>query len=400
MLDTPQTRKYERRFELTGLGHPVVVIESDDWGACETVPSEAHLPEYHAIMGRHGIKPTWVCGLEKADEILQIAELLEKHHGAGGISPVFTAFTCVANPDYDAIKNTGYTQYIDIPFNEGVPDGWDATGVLPAMLEAEKRLVWHPEYHARLHHTSHKLWLKFLREDTPDSELARELFDMHIYYIGRHLPEFHGYDNYRELFQSISTGISYFENIFNRQPSVAITSDAYEQVEFIWSCLGIKTIALKCCRVNSGARIIYWNKPWNNQDIYAVPGDYNPDLDVFYLTRNDFCESTTTAEEVIKVAQSLIDDYHEPIIISSHRINYCNYDQKKKESNFKRLDDILTAFDKMSAVYLTSAELGDLARQGWSLRLGPEHAIFHKCSDDAINVPSEFASLPIGSHLV
>ena len=78
MLDTPQTRKYERRFELDGLGHPVVVIESDDWCACETVASAAQLPEYYAIMGRHGIKPTWVCGLEKADEILQLADLLEK----------------------------------------------------------------------------------------------------------------------------------------------------------------------------------------------------------------------------------------------------------------------------------------------------------------------------------
>ena len=29
-----------------------------------------------------------------------------------------------------------------------------------------------------------------------------------------------------------------------------------------------------------------------------------------------------------------------------------------------------------------------------------DHAVFHKCSDDAINVPSAFASLPVGSHLV
>ena len=400
MLDAPTTHDYERRFELTGLGHPVVVFESDDWGSCETVANKAQLPEYNAIMDRHGIKATWICTVEKADEILRIAELLEKHHGAGGIHPVFTAFTCVANPDYDAIKNTGFTQYIDIPFNEGVPDGWNATGVLPAMLEAERRMVWHAEYHARLHHTSQKLWLKFLREDTPDSALARELFDLHIYYIARHLPEFHGYDNYRELFQSIATGISYFEDMFGRRPCAAVTSDAYEQVEFIWACLGIKTIALKCCRTHSGLPTIYWNKPWNNQDIRAIPGDLNTDLDVAYLTRNVFCEGTTSADEVLKAADQLFNTIHEPIIISSHRINYCNFDAEKQERNFKRLDDILTALDKMEAIYLTSTELGDLYRQGWSLRVGPDHAVFHKCSDDAINVPPEFASLPIGSHLV
>ncbi len=400
MLDVPKARKYGRRFEISGFGRPVVVIESDDWGACETIADESQLPEYKDIMNRHGIKSPYIVRMERADEILRIAELLERHSGAGGVHPVFTAFTCVANPDYDAIKNTGFTQYIDIPLDEGAPGGWDATGVVAAMLEAEKRMVWHPEYHARLHHTSQKLWLKFLREDTPDGALARELFDMHTYYIARHLPEFHGYGNYRELFQSISTGFSYFENIFGRQPRAAITSDAYDEVEFIWSCLGIRTIALKNCRVNSGATVVYGNKPWNNQDIYAIPGDYNPDLDVAYLTRNAFCEGNATADELIKVADRLVNDNHEPIIISSHRVNYCEFDTARKEGNYKRLDDILAAFDKLSAVYLTSAELGDLYRQGWSLRLCGEHAIFHRCAEDAIGVPQEFASLQIGSHLI
>ena len=134
--------------------------------------------------------------------------------------------------------------------------------------------------------------------------------------------------------------------------------------------------------------------------IRAIPGDLNTDLDVAYLTRNAFCESTTTADEILKAADLLINANHEPIIISSHRKNYCEYDTAKKESNFKRLDDLLTAFDKMQAIYLTSSELGDLYRQGWSLRSNGENVIFHKCSDDAIDVPPEFASLPIGSHLL
>ena len=181
---------------------------------------------------------------------------------------------------------------------------------------------------------------------------------------------------------------------------VGVTSDAYEQVEFIWSCLGIKTIALKCCRVPSGLPHIYWNKPWNNQDIRAIPGDFNTDLDVAYLTRNAFCEGTTPADDIIKNAELIYNELHEPIIISSHRKNYCEYDTARKENNFKRLDDLLTALDKMDAVYLTSTELGDLYRQGWSLRSNGENAIFHKCSDDAIDVPPDFASLPIGSHLL
>lgn len=399
MLTEPIEPRYPRKFELAGLGHPVAVLESDDWGSCETIAKASQIPFYKSLMEKYGNPEPYLCRMEGADDIRRIAGLLEKHHGADGLSPVLTAFTCVANPDYDAIEASGFTRYADIPISRGLPPTWEAPGLVEAMREAERRMVWQAEYHTRLHHTSTKLWLKYLRENRPECALVRELFKIKSYYITRHLPEFHGFDNYREIFNYIAVGIGYFEEIFGRRPTVAITSDAYDEIEFIWSCLGIRTIALKNNRVNSGMAYAGY-KYWNNQDYYAKPGDYNPDLDVIYLTRNVFAEIGHKAEDILHAAEERIRRFHEPITISTHRIVYCNLDEGLREQHFQRLEDVLSGLDAMGVVYLSSSELGDLYHQGWSLRPCGEKTVFHRCAEDAVNVPEQFAALPLGTHVI
>ncbi len=339
---------------------PVVVFESDDWGACEYVPSPEAVPRYRAILSPYGISDGSETGtLESGFELNELFHVLMNHRGGDGKPPVFTAYTCMGNPDYAAIRENGFAAYADIPLGEGFPEGWERPGLLEKYQEGIELGVWHPEYHALLHHTNPEAWISLLRKG---DSLARALFDLGCYYQFRHIPEYEGY-SVRGQHAMISEGFRRFEKLFGRAPSCAVTSDAYPETELLWAVLGISTVALKNCRINSGEVVVYPTKPWNNQDVYARIGDCDPMLDVCFLTRNVFMESGVTAQTAEKTIEKVW-AMNEPAVISTHRGNYSSLHPGAREHALKRLDDVLTWCDARGAVYMDSASLGNLYRKG------------------------------------
>ena len=101
-------------------------------------------------------------------------------------------------------------------------------------------------------------------------------------------------------------------------------------------------------------------------------GAHNPMRDVVYLTRNVFFECAGRPEQSADVALDVIRarwSEGEPAVISTHRANYVSLDPARPESGraeLRRLLEMLTA--ETPARFITSAELGDIFRRGWSLR--------------------------------
>lgn len=390
-----KSNQYQPRRRIDPGQFPVVVFESDDWGACETVPSPGHAALYRRVLKEFGRENAWAdCTLERAEDLKELYEVLASFSGPDGISPVFTAFTSMGNPDYRKIREHNFSEYHDISLEDGFPEPWDSRGVLDAYREGTELGVWSPEYHSMLHHTSPRRWLELLNARTPDGELARKLFDLGIYYQLRHIPEYEGY-NIREQFEFIHTGFSRFERLFGRTPGAAVTSDAYPETEMLWAARGARTICLKNCRINSGEVIVYPNKPWNMQDVYAQIGDYQPVLDAVFLTRNVFMEHGTSVEEVLNTVERVWNFHREPAVISTHRCNYCSLDPGYKAGNLKRLAAVLEALCRRGALFLTSGELGDLYRQGWSERKIGNKVLYRKWFDDA-----GISRMPPGNHLL
>ena len=86
----PTTKmKTERRFEIDLERFPAVVFESDDWGAAEYTPSEDLRDVISQILPGRSVNPK----LESPAELQALYSILEKHRGADGLNPVFTAFT-------------------------------------------------------------------------------------------------------------------------------------------------------------------------------------------------------------------------------------------------------------------------------------------------------------------
>lgn len=390
-------KKYIRHFEIDQKEFPVVVFESDDWGACELVPDETYVEKYNAVLAKYNKGKGWAeHGMERPFELQQLYKVLESHKGADGNAAVFTAFTAMGNPDFKAIKANGFTKYVDIPINKGFPERWHGEGIIDAMLDGMNRGVWCPEYHAILHHTSPRRWLELLRADSENGKFARELFEMESYFQMEHLPEYEGYD-LKEQLDFIREGFRRFKETFGRMPEASVTSDAYPETEMLWMAMGINAVAIKNCRVNTGEVVVYPTKPWNMQDVYAKLGDCSSIADCTFLTRNVFCESGVPGEEVLKVIKRNRNVYNEPSVISSHRINYCCFVDEKRKVAMDRLNDILTELDNEGYYYLTSAELASIYRKGWSKRRVGDKVLFRKWFPEA-EVPAYAAELPKGNH--
>lgn len=388
---------YERHFEIDVKKFPAVVIESDDWGACEVIPDAKMLDKYNAVMKKYNKSQGGESSsLERPDELENLYKVLEAHKGADGNSAVFTAYTAMGNPDFDAIRKNNFSQYVDIPVNKGFPAPWQGEGVVDKMREGMSRGVWFPEYHAMLHHTSPKLWMELLNGNSPASELARELFDLYSYYQLQHLPEFNGYDLH-EQYQMINTGFQRFKETFGYMPNAAVTSDAFPETELIWLALGINTVPLKNCRVNTGEVVVYPTKPWNMQDVYAKIGDCSKIADACFLTRNVFLEVGNSLDEAVTTVSKVLKIYKEPVVISSHRANYCGFDRDVVKQRLERLDAVLSELDKMGVYYLTSAELSSIYRKGCSARKVGSKTLFRKWFDNAIT-PDYAEDLPVGNH--
>lgn len=347
-----------RRYEIDVKKFPAVVIESDDWGVEE------------------GGKMT-----ETPARLQAIFEVLLKHRGADGQPTVLTAFTCMANPDFDMIRADGFSAYHDFAI-DGTMEG---RKILDQYRNAMKMGIWEPEYHANLHHVSPRCWMALLREKSPAGENARRRFDQRVYSQGYHIPEYQGY-TIQEQETIIGQGFARFKRMFGRLPSCAVTSDAYPETVILWALAGAKTVSLVNARGNCDVVTVYHTKPWNFQDIYAHMGDLNPQTNTVYLSRNLFFEKQPLVPERHGVSWELAVDifernqnvYQEPSVIQLHRGHICSLDEESSRIRLNELDKLLKEFARRKVFFLSSGELGELYRRGWSERKVVDGTILRK----------------------
>lgn len=415
-MSTDAPPRWEIRHTIDWQRFPAVVFESDDWGACETVRNAGDAAALQPLWDEVLERPRPILStLETPADLSRLYETLGGVTGADGLPAVFTAFTCTGNPDFDAIRETG--EYRDIGIDEGVPSGWQRGDLLSAWRDGVARGVHAPEFHGNLHHTSPVTLMELLHEDGPEGRLARESFDREAYCQGRHVPEFEGM-TVREQLAWNRTGIERFARAFGFRPACAITSDALPETEVIWALLGIRAVCLKNCRVNSGQVVVYPTKPWNNQDPNVPLGAYDPVIDVVYMVRNAFFECAANPDQSADVVLDVIRarwSENEPAIISTHRANYVSLDPARAETGFAELRRLLRSLSADTpARFLTTAEVADIYRQGWSLRSCGDRRILRVYAEDPepIRVPrpcdraisltgtAEFSAASDGQHVV
>lgn len=229
----------------------LVVIESDDWGSIR-MPSREIYEEFL----RRGIRVDNdpYCkydNLATKEDLTNLFEVLDSVKDINGNPAVITANSVVANPVFDKIESSGFSEYYHEPFTETLKKYPNHSGVFDVWKQGMDAGVFHPQFHGR-EHLNVKKWLRVLKGGDSITRTAfylgtfglTYLVDPSIdkYYMGAFnssLPE--DIDYYRVI---IDEGLDMFEKTFGYK-SKSFIATTYE-----WSP------EIEPCLVNNGVKYI------------------------------------------------------------------------------------------------------------------------------------------------
>ncbi len=343
----------------------IIVFESDDWGSIRT-----HSKAAYNQMHRQGLELdrsnfTRYDALEANLDLENLFETLVAHKDTTGRHPVFTPMGIVANPDFDRIEASNYSEYhfesfIDTckryPAHDMVGELWQ-TGI------RERLFV--PQLHGREHLNAAK-WMQALKSG---NEGLRAAFNHQSiggsWYKGERLPE------YLAAFDpQIPADIPSYESIIKDAGKLFHETCGYKPRYFISSNkpepksleTHLKAIGVEYLTRYKLHRYPLGNGKYSRQ--FNWLGKRNK-LGQLYLTRNAGFEPTSFNN--IDWVSSCLNEidiafrWKKPAIISSHRVNYVGYIEPMNAANgLNKLDLLLSSIIKKwpEVEFLTSEELG------------------------------------------
>lgn len=353
------------RHQIDWRDFPAVVIESDDWGACEYAPTREIWVDEQRVTASGKFPPFHNGKLESPEEMERFSDLLSGFSDSNGSPAVVTGFICLANPDFEKIKASGFREYHDLFVDEGFPCPWKGGGLVEAWRRAISKGVFAPEFHSRFHHSNARNWMKQLRENS--GGVARTRFAKGIYCQDPHDPEYGGMRP-MEMEGWIGPAVAAFERTFGFKAAAGVTSDATPLTEILWAAHGIRTFCLRNFSIPGATPLTYHTKPWNNQDPDTPMGAWNSETDVIYMSRNVFFEPAFdldySFDRTMRHVRA-IRERNEPIVISTHRLNYVNWDEEITERGFREFRRLLEALSEMPGVrFLSTREAAGIYREG------------------------------------
>lgn len=161
----------------------LVVIESDDWGTIR-MPSKEVYDEFI----RRGIRVDSdpYCrydNLATKHDLENLFEVLQSVKDKNGHPAVITANTLSANPVFDKIRESNFTQYYFEPFTETLKRDTAHADAFAIWKEGMAAGLFHPQSHGR-EHLYVKKWLKTLRDGDP---VTRTAFDLGTWGLTAHV---------------------------------------------------------------------------------------------------------------------------------------------------------------------------------------------------------------------
>lgn len=347
----------------------IVVFESDDWGCIRTRSKK----DYDAMLEAglnvdENIFSKYDC-LESNTDLERLYELLTKHKDSTGRHPVFTPMCIVANPNFDAIKDNGFSQYVYEPMPETCKRYPNHDRVVELWHKGIEERLFVPALHGR-EHLNYSRWLEYVRTN----EGARIAFDHQSSgvsrykgeYIGEYLGAFkptHASD-IDDLKKVVLEAGSLFEEICGYKPThfIAPNEEPANGLDPYFAQIGIKYI--------TNAKIRHHDLGDNKKRREFVwLGKYYKGLDVINITRNGAFEQVDPGHDWVNKCLGDIASafrWHKPCVISSHRVNYIgSIDEKNADEGLRKMDELLKEIIKRwpDVEFMTSTELGEIIRK-------------------------------------
>ena len=140
----------------------IVVIESDDWGSIRMSSLEAFKKLLKAGMREDRNHYNLYDSLESNRDLECLFETLSNFKDKNGKAPVMTGVNVVANPVFERIKETGYTEYFYEPYTETLKRYPAHDRVYELWKEGIEKRLFVPIFHGR-EHLNVQRWLRALR---------------------------------------------------------------------------------------------------------------------------------------------------------------------------------------------------------------------------------------------
>lgn len=347
-----------------------LVIESDDWGTLRMPSTDA----LHGLVGK-GLTFFTDIGYDKYDtlesdqDVEILMEVLESFHDRNGNPAIITLNGVVANPDFDKIKKSNYSEYHYETIEKTYSKHAGSQNALNMLKDGINRGCLRIQYHGR-EHLNVPFWLRLLRDEDRDACLAFEKgiwsmkVDMQKYGRNHALAAYDidSSDDSSFVCSSLCDGLDLFEHIYGYRPISMISPN------YTWDD------EIELSAFNAGIRIFQGDRMQRLPAFKRVLGNNNPirytgeknKQGQIYLVRNCLWEPSQRSylnSDYCLAQISKAFKQGKPAIISAHRLNFIGgLDEKNRFNNindFKRLlKEILQAFPDV--VFMSSDVLGKL----------------------------------------
>jgi hypothetical protein len=348
-----------------------VIFESDDWGSVRSTSIEAvERLVYKGIdfksldAARYSYNDT----LATSEDLSALFEVLSSVKDHNDNPAVFTAVSLVANPDFDAIRSSGFQEYYYEPFTETLKKYPGCERSFGLWREGINAGIFVPQFHGR-EHLNVTAWMHALKNGHRETH---EVFNegmwgyVNTFYDGRKI-------NYQEAFnihdpqevnyleKVIADGLNLFEELFGYRARLFVAPNGPfpNKLE--------KSLAENGITFISQAKIQHEAIGYGKtRTVFHYPGMKNK-WGQIYLTRNCFFEPGTSykkdwVDSCLREIESAF-RWHKPAIICSHRVNYIgNLNISNRMNGLKQLSELLIKILKRwpDTEFISSDQLGSL----------------------------------------
>jgi len=353
----------------------IVVIESDDWGSIRMSSLDNYKRMLAAGMREDRNHFNTNDGLESNNDLEELFDVLCHFKDSTGRPPVFTGVNVVANPVFDKIKASGYTQYYYEPFTETCKRYPNHEKVYNLIKEGQGKRLFVPIFHGR-EHLNVQRWLRTLQTGNKSTLLAFECEVTGIYngINNEPIPDFQAafdLDTTSDIkYQKdvITSGLDLFEQLYGRRAKYFVPTNGpfNNSLESTLSDAGIRYI-----NTAKSQREPLGNGEYKKNSRYLGKKNH---LGQIYLTRNCFFEPSSTESPA---SRDWVDTclheieiafrWHKPATISSHRVNYIGWlHPENRERSLTALKLLLSRIIAKwpDVEFMTSEELGDIISNG------------------------------------
>jgi len=360
------------------VGRKIVVVESDDWGTIR-MPSKA-VYERFLKKGFHVDKDPYCKfdALESSSDLSNLFDILQSVRDKNGKHPIITANTILANPDFELIKESNFSEYHYEPFFNTYQRSTYDSKTPKLWKEGMDAGIFRPQFHGR-EHLYVKKWLKCISQaDSP----ARVSFDHGTFgltsVVHKGIP-----DNFMGAFNSglnedivefkeiLTDGLNMFNNLFGYR------SRSFIATTYTWHPLIETHLANNGVEYLQG--MIHQRIPIDDDSNFAFKKNnftgWNSKSKLMYLSRNSFFEPSQLptfdwVSDCLKRIE-LAFFWGVPVILSTHRLNFIGSIFPNNSSNSLRLfrnllQRIVTKYPDVE--FMSSDELGQLIKEGHEIK--------------------------------